>query len=85
MNARQVELVLAHLCRKGLFGDVRAWCESRFDCVYVVTCPDCGHRFVLDETEFQELLERSKALQVCGVLLTAIDVRVFQPRLPFSG
>jgi hypothetical protein len=40
---------------------------------------------VLDETEFQELVERSNALQVCGVLPTAIDVRMFQPRLPFSG
>lgn len=84
MDARQVERVLAHLCSKGLFGDVRQWCESRYDCVYVVTCPDCGCCFVLSEAEFQELVERSTVLQVCGVPPDRLDVRDPYPLPPFA-
>ncbi|MDW8059359.1 MAG: hypothetical protein RMK01_04745 [Thermomicrobium sp.] len=84
MDARQVEQVLAHLCGKGLFGDVRQWCESRYDCVYVVTCPDCGCRFVLDEMEFQELVRRSSMLQVCGVSMDRLEAGDPYPRLPFG-
>jgi len=82
MDARQVEQVLAHLCGKGLFGDVRQWCESRYDCVYVVTCPDCGCRFVLSEAEFNELVKRSAVLQVCGVSPASFEVRTPYPRPP---
>ncbi len=85
MDARQVEQVLAHLCSKGLFGDVRQWCESRDDCVYVVTCPDCGGRFVLGEAEFHELVQRSLVLQVCGVLPGTVEVRTPYPRPPLLG
>ncbi len=84
MDACQVEQVLTHLCSKGLFGDVRQWCESRRDCVYVVTCPDCGTWFVLTEAEYHELVERSSQLQVCGVLAGSTDVRLPYPQLPFT-
>lgn len=84
MDSQLVEQVLNHLCHKGLFGDVRQWCEGRGDCVYVVTCPDCGTRFVLDEAEFHELLERSATLQVCGVPAGPLPTWLPYPRIPFS-
>lgn len=64
-----VHEVLAHLCDKGLYGDVSEWCEMRHDCVYVVTCPDCSERFTLDEQEYEELLRLSLATEgrACGI------------------
>src|SRR5688572_4162560 len=36
--------VLAHLCEGECqtYGSVLSWCETRGDCVHVVTCPNCG-------------------------------------------
>lgn len=64
----QIEKVRDHLCSKGLYGDVTEWCEARHDCVYVVTCPDCGEEFMLDEQDYDDLLRWStSANQACGV------------------
>ena len=63
-----VDFVHSHLCSKGLFGDVTQWCEMRNDCVFVVTCPDCGDSFALDEDEYDLLLERSReTAPACGI------------------
>lgn len=63
-----VDQVRDHLCSKGLFGDVTEWCESRNDCVYVVTCPDCQTEFMLNDDEYDEFLLWSRtANQACGV------------------
>lgn len=63
-----VDRVIEHLCSKGLFGDVAELCESRNDCVVVVTCPDCGHMFTLDDDEYDVLLNWSRTTtQSCGV------------------
>jgi hypothetical protein len=63
-----VEEVHSHLCSKGIIGDVREWCEMRHDCVYVVTCPDCGETFALQEEEYDLLIERSReTAPVCGI------------------
>ncbi len=67
--AHVVEQVLAHLCGKGLYGDVTEWCEARNDCVFVVTCPDCRCTFTLTEEEFALLVRRSQEVQACGVAL----------------
>ncbi len=67
--SRVVEQVLAHLCGKGLYGDVTEWCETRNDCVFVVTCPDCRRAFTLTEEEFTLLVRRSQEVQACGVAL----------------
>jgi hypothetical protein len=63
-----VETVLAHLCSKGLYGDVTEWCEMRNDCVFVVSCPDCNEMFTLDEREYEELVRLSHAEpRACGI------------------
>jgi hypothetical protein len=60
--------VREHLCSKGLYGNVAEWCEMRGDCVFVVTCPDCGASFTLDEDEYDELLRWSQSSgQSCGI------------------
>lgn len=63
-----VDQILAHLCDKGLYGDVTEWCEMRHDCVIVVTCPDCQQAFTLDEDEYEVLLRRSQETGLtCGI------------------
>ncbi len=63
-----VDHVHSHLCSKGIIGDVTEWCEMRRDCVYVVTCPDCGETFALEEEEYELLAERSRSTApVCGI------------------
>jgi hypothetical protein len=63
-----VERVRSHLCAKGLFGDVAELCEMRGDCVFVVTCPDCGHVFTLDDDDYDELLHWSRTSgESCGI------------------
>jgi hypothetical protein len=40
----------------------------RGDCTWVVTCPDCGTMFTLDDDEHDELLSWSRAAgQSCGI------------------
>jgi hypothetical protein len=64
-----VRQILAHLCAKGLYGDVTEWCEMRNDCVFVVRCPDCGELFSLDEDEYDDLVRMSRAEpRACGIL-----------------
>jgi hypothetical protein len=63
-----VDDVREHLCSKGLYGDVAEWCEMRGDCVFVVSCPECGRMFTLDEDEYDELLAWSRSSdQSCGI------------------
>lgn len=63
-----VDRVRDHLCSKGLFGDVAELCETRGDCVFVVTCPDCKMSFALDEDEYEDLLRWSRSSQqACGI------------------
>ena len=63
-----VETILAHLCGKGIYGDVTEWCEMRGDCVYVVTCPDCNDTFTLVEDEYEALLRRTREVgMACGI------------------
>lgn len=63
-----VNEVHTHLCSKGIFGDVTQWCEMRHDCVYVVTCPDCGETFALEEDEYDLLAKMSlETAPTCGI------------------
>jgi hypothetical protein len=63
-----VDQILAHLCEKGLYGDVTEWCEMRHDCVFVVTCPDCQDTFTLDEDEYEQLIRLSQESGLsCGI------------------
>lgn len=65
-----VDRLIQHLCSKGIFGDIAEMCESRGDCVYVVTCPDCKTMFTLDEDDYDSLLAWSSSSdQGCGVNL----------------
>lgn len=45
--------VIRHLCESDCrgFGSVLQWCETRGDCTYAVTCPECSTQFVIDEDE----------------------------------
>ena len=64
-----VEEVLSHLCGKNVYGYVTEWCEMRHDCVYVVTCPECGQSFMLLEEEYDALIELStQRAGSCGIL-----------------
>jgi hypothetical protein len=64
-----VDHILSHLCGKGIYGDVTEWCEMRNDCVFVVSCPDCGEMFTLDEDEYDDLIRLSTAEpRACGIL-----------------
>lgn len=63
-----VERILAHLCEKGIVGDVTEWCEMRHDCVIVVTCPDCRDEYTIEEDEFDMLVRLSQERGFsCGV------------------
>jgi hypothetical protein len=69
MIAREV---LAHLCGSTChgFGQAIEMCETRGDCVIVVTCPSCGKIFTLDDDEYEMLLSWSRgqgAALACGV------------------
>lgn len=66
--ASSVDRVRDHLCSKGIYGDVAELCEMRGDCVWVVTCPECGTMFTLDDDEHDELLSWSRSAgQSCGI------------------
>lgn len=64
--------VLAHLCEGDCqaYGSVLSWCETRGDCVHVVTCPSCSATFQLNDEDI-DALERWTAQNgdalVCGV------------------
>lgn len=64
--------VLAHLCEGECqtYGSVMSWCETRGDCVHVVTCPSCRTQFHLDDDDIRALeawTEEFGGLLVCGV------------------
>jgi hypothetical protein len=70
MRAREV---LAHFCGSGChgFGETIELCESRGDCVIVVTCPSCRQRFSLDDDEYALLVSWSRGeghQLACGIL-----------------
>lgn len=65
-----VDRVIEHLCSKGLYGDIAEMCESRGDCVFVVTCPDCKTMFTLDDDDYDALIQWSRSEHPsCGVIL----------------
>lgn len=64
--------VISHLCEGDCltFGTVVSWCEARGDCVYLVTCPNCGAKYQLDEDDLCALERWTDAhgdALVCGV------------------
>lgn len=64
--------VLAHLCEGDCqtYGSVLSWCETRGDCVHVVTCPSCGTEYHLDDQDISALerwTDQNGSALVCGV------------------
>lgn len=64
--------VLAHLCEGECqtYGSVLSWCETRGDCVHVVTCPSCSKTFQLDDEDIDALerwTDQHGSALVCGV------------------
>lgn len=64
--------VLAHLCSPGChgFGEAIELCETRGDCVIVVTCPTCAKSFTLDDDQYEMLAAWSQAqggALACGI------------------
>ena len=64
--------VVAHFCSESChgFGEAVELCESRGDCVIVITCPCCGKRFTLDDDQYDMLVTWSQsdgAALACGI------------------
>jgi len=64
--------VLAHLCSESChgFGQAVELCETRGDCVIVVTCPNCGKSYTLDDDQYDLLVAWSQGqgtVLACGV------------------
>ena len=64
--------VVAHLCGEAChgFGETIEVCESRGDCVIIVTCGCCGKRFTLDDDQYDMLVAWSQsdgAALACGI------------------
>jgi hypothetical protein len=64
--------VIAHLCESDCktYGSVMSWCETRGDCVHVVTCPACSRKFQLDDEDICALerwTDQHGATLWCGV------------------
>jgi endogenous inhibitor of DNA gyrase (YacG/DUF329 family) len=64
--------VLSHLCSSRChgFGQAIELCETRRDCVIVVTCPTCGKQFTLDDEQYDDLLAWTRGegkVIACGV------------------
>jgi hypothetical protein len=64
--------VLAHLCSQSCHGFGRAieLCESRGDCVIVITCPNCNKSYTLDDDQYDMLVAWSTAngaVLACGI------------------
>jgi uncharacterized protein YbaR (Trm112 family) len=69
MIAREV---LAHLCSPNChgFGEAIEMCETRGDCVIVITCPNCRKSYTLDDDQYEMLIAWSRgdgATLACGV------------------
>ena len=72
LSDAQARAILAHLCGEACRGVGRAveLCESRGDCVIVVTCGGCGADFTLDDDQYDALLTWSEAhgaALACGI------------------
>jgi hypothetical protein len=64
--------IVRHLCEGEChtYGSVLQWCETRGDCVYAVTCPECAKQFIVEESELAQLerwTETNGHQLVCGV------------------
>ena len=64
--------VVAHLCNEPCHGvgQTVEMCESRGDCVIVVTCDCCGKTFTLDDDQYDLLVawsESQGATLACGI------------------
>lgn len=64
--------VIAHLCEGECqtYGSVMSWCETRGDCVHVVTCPSCSKAFQLDDADIvaiERWTDQHGSTLVCGV------------------
>ncbi len=64
--------VIAHLCEGDCqtYGSVMSWCETRGDCVHVVTCPSCKTEYYLDDADIAALerwTDQHGSSLVCGV------------------
>jgi hypothetical protein len=72
MRDMLVRDVLAHLCSDAChgFGEAIELCESRGDCVIVVTCPSCQKSYTLDDDQYEMLMVWSTdqgSVLACGV------------------
>ena len=64
--------VVAHLCGEPCHGvgQTVELCESRHDCVIVVTCDCCGKTFTLDDEQYEMLVAWSASqgsALACGI------------------
>lgn len=64
--------VIAHLCEGDCwtYGSVMSWCETRGDCVHVVTCPSCTTEYHLDDVDIAAIerwTDQHGSNLVCGV------------------
>lgn len=64
--------IIAHLCGEAChgMGQTVELCESRGDCVIVVTCGGCGKLFTLDDEQYDALVAWSDAhgeALACGI------------------
>jgi hypothetical protein len=65
--------IIAHLCGESCHGVGQAveLCESRGDCVIVVTCGGCGKIYTLDDDQYDALVAWSHAhgeTLACGIM-----------------
>lgn len=68
----EIHSIVRHLCESDChtYGSVLEWCETRGDCVYAVTCPECNTQFVIDEDELIQLERWTESVGhtlVCGI------------------
>lgn len=69
--------IIGHLCGETCHGvgQTVELCESRGDCVIVVTCGGCGKIFTLDDDQYDALIAWSEAhgkSLACGIAPLAI-------------
>ncbi len=64
--------VVAHLCGEPChgYGQTAEVCESRGDCVIIVTCDCCGKQFTLDDDQYDLLVawtQKDGTALACGI------------------
>ena len=72
ISDEQAREIIAHLCGEACHGVGQSveLCESRGDCVIVVTCDGCGKIFTLDDDQYDALVAWSEAhgkALACGI------------------